>query len=198
MKIKRYIYHFKLPMSYNLLKYEDKIYELVKQNRILTFFVAEYCGEFFSYTETTGTDFTIKTIINEAIEARQMFDIFHYTPDLECCQWVLGRENPKGVFKISRLKHDKISSYIFHHYRLQEEYRGERPKYGIIGIDGDLLAMYMEEPVIKCDPMISGKLDTNDSPRKEWGSIMDKHFSMSWQNCKSVINIFREDINYYV
>ncbi len=107
----------------------------------------------------------------------RMSDIFHYAKPLSKEHWERKIPDKQKIMRIMYLKDDKISSYIFYHYRYQEEYPGDGDKYGIIGILGNMLAFYQEKPH-ELDPEATGTLQTRDTPYDNWDDVMETHFRL--------------------
>ena len=68
-----------------------------------------------------------------------------------------------------------IASYIFYHYRYQEETPCDGDKYGIIFLSGNFMVMYLETPEERQEPafepnMLNGEVS-------DWGELMNQHFS---------------------
>ncbi len=109
----------------------------------------------------------------------RMYDIFHYNRPTEDASW-RNREMGTPVGRILHLRPEKVGSYIFYHQQLQEEYPGCGSKYGLIALNENLLFFYIERPEVVEEATWKGFLDTRNSPRSEWGKLMDEHFQF-WQ-----------------
>lgn len=51
------------------------------------------------------------------------------------------------MFSIAYLKNDSVAKYVFYHYKMQGEGAASYDKYGSIFLYGNMLIMYLEEPV---------------------------------------------------
>lgn len=76
----------------------------------------------------------------------EMTDIFHYSFPASEEYWRRKLDNKNLVFKIARLKNDRVGEYVYYHYKLQREATCQYDKYGIICLLGNTLIMYYEEP----------------------------------------------------
>ena len=124
----------------------------------------------FLYCETTGDPPPWGS------DWKRLYDIFHYIPDLPQKEWESGRGTPERQLRLVRLKSDRVASYVYWHYLLQEGDRKEpRRKYGMIGLRGNLLAMYTEVPVVYYWEPIALTLTQPQLP-EDWQAAMDEHF----------------------
>ena len=62
----------------------------------------------------------------------EMTDIFHYSFPASEEYWRRKLDNKNLVFKIARLKNDRVGEYVYYHYKLQREATCQYDKYGII------------------------------------------------------------------
>lgn len=107
-------------------------------------------------------------------------EIFHYSKPMHAQQWKRKLENKEPFVRQCRLLPDKISSYIYYHYQLQEELPGDGNRYGVIYLFRDNLLFYSEMPnEPETEPHAPG-LPTHDSPRAIWGEVMAPHFNGEW------------------
>lgn len=119
-----------------------------------------------------------------------MFDIFHYNRPVDDEEWM--RHTPSEPFgMMMRIRPEKLSSYIFYHYQMQEETPGMGNKYGIICMHENLLFHYLERPDIDSKLCFKGKLTTNNTP-SNWGELMDEHFA-PWEDTEPPIQ-WRKDV----
>ncbi len=121
-----------------------------------------------------------------------MADIFHYQRPADGDHWRrTGQTESYG--RIARLKPDKVSSYVFYHYQYQEEKPGDGDKYGIIGLNENLLFFYAERPSTVEPAPYEGTLTTRNTP-EDWGAVMQPHF-IEWpdkrENEKIWLNLER-------
>lgn len=111
-----------------------------------------------------------------------MPDIFHYAAPQSDEHWERKNKDYKPTLKINRLHHDKISSYIFYHFQLQEERpRPTKIKYSSIYIFGNYIVMYFEKPDEIDELDYPGILNTQNSPNSIWAQLMDEHF-LGWED----------------
>ena len=90
----------------------------------------------------------------------EMTDIFHYSFPASEEYWERKQDNKKLVFKIARLKNDKVGEYVYYHYKLQREATAAYDKYGVIYLLGSTLAMYYELPEVPADlSLVTDKWD---------------------------------------
>lgn len=107
-------------------------------------------------------------------------EIFHYSKPMNARQWNRKLPNKEPFVRHCRLLPDKISSYIYYHFQLQEELPGNGNRYGIIFLFRDNLIFYSENPnEPETEPHAPG-LPTHDSPRKIWDEVMAPHFNGEW------------------
>lgn len=121
-----------------------------------------------------------------------MADIFHYQRPADGDHWRRTRQT-ESYGRIARLKPDKVSSYVFYHYQYQEEKPGDGDKYGIIGLNENLLFFYAERPSTVEPAPYEGTLTTQNTP-SDWGAVMQPHF-IEWpdkqENEKIWLNLER-------
>lgn len=130
-------------------------------------------GNFYTYIESLSKDaVALKSFTDDEL----MYEIFHYTPITDKDEWIKDRENPVGRFRFIKLQPEKFASYIFNHYRYQEELRGSRTKHTSIFCFRNQLVMYQEEPIHLYETKTPGELSTNDSDLEKWDVLMHKHF----------------------
>lgn len=110
----------------------------------------------------------------------RMGEIYHASVPRSEEQWKRKIEGKTPYVQIMYLKDDKIGSYVYNHYRYQEELPGDCDKYGVIFLLGTFMAFYLENPVeIDRDGIAS--LNSADTPYQEWGNLMNGHFK-PWEN----------------
>jgi len=105
-----------------------------------------------------------------------MSDVYHsYQPDAdEEAAWrACSPAQPHA--KISYIKPEMTSSYVFHHYQLQEEQPGANGHHLSIWMSEDLALLYEEFPDKAPAAPHAGKLDTNNTPAN-WSGCMIPHF----------------------
>ena len=108
-------------------------------------------------------------------------DIYHYSTPLNAEQWRRKAENKKPYVRLNKLRPEKISSYIFFHYQLQEERPGDGERYGVIYLYGDTLIFYQENPFERETEKLPGLLQTDLSPLDRWNELMEEHFADTWR-----------------
>ena len=112
-----------------------------------------------------------------------MADVFHYSVPQSDDDWKRKQHKEPSV-RVNKLRHEKISGYIYYHYQYQEEIPCDGNKYAIIFISGDMIFMYRETPK-EYAKKYKGSLDTNASPvRNNWTELMNEHFDMSFSDGK--------------
>ena len=169
MLIQRFLFHAPLGKSSR-----D---EISLPQGLLTAHRFRYLDQQFLYAETeglaAGTD--LERELTSAGWTR-LYDIFHYAPDLEVDQWMAGRGTPHPRLRLVKLRPDKVASYVYWHYLLQEGGRDlARQKYGIIGLSGNLLAMYTEDPVVLYNDPYPLTIRNAVIP-EDWQGLMEQHF----------------------
>ena len=112
-------------------------------------------------------------------------EIFHYSVPMSGEQWCRKTEKTP-LFRLNRLKWDKIASYIFYHYQYQEESCGGGNRYGVIFLLGDTLVFYEETPTEEETEKLAGSLKTQNTPHNQWGAIMEDHFVGDWYPIENV------------
>lgn len=144
----------------------------------------EFCGQAFLYFEYTQPEADPLELCSENLKEFpdgakwfRMPDIFHYAAPQSDEHW--KRKNPdyEPVLKINRVRPEKVSSYIFHHFQLQEERpRPDKLKFSSIYIYGNTIVMYFEKPDEIDELDYPGYLKTNNSPNSIWAELMSQHF----------------------
>lgn len=88
------------------------------------------------------------------------------------------RERALPRLMISRMNLDKLQSYIYYHYLMQEEVPGYNGRYlGIWGSE-DWCVLYEErDPERPIDTDYQGKLTTKECPLEKWQQYMNPHFN---------------------
>lgn len=153
--------------------------------------VYAYEDRAFMYFESERDDINPDDIISENMKEfpdgshwMRMGEIFHFSKPRSKEQWERKIADKEPFVQIMYLKDDKIGSYIFNHYRYQEELPGDGDKYGVIFLLGNFMAFYLEEPT-EIDREAVGSLTTTDTPYNAWGKIMNEHFR-PWENEEKV------------
>ena len=113
-----------------------------------------------------------------------MADIFHFSEPRDAEHW--RRKDPvhRRVGMAARIKSEMLSSYIYHHYLLQETQLLIINKYCMIGLDGNLIFYYEEQPVVSETRIGKGKPDSHymsSDWMDTWQEIMEPHF-IKWND----------------
>ncbi len=126
-----------------------------------------------------------------------MMDIFHCGEPLNADYW--RRKRPVELYdgKVIWLRPDKVASYVFYHYQLQEEQPGSFDKYCVIAIHENLMFFYMEKPFVLEPPPKPGALSTKNTP-EGWQELMALHFAPwsdgsepndTWRDCETLWHV---------
>ncbi len=145
----------------------------------------------FLYMETTNPALHASDVVEGDLSPlpdgtlwTEMNDVFHYSYPQSEEHWKRESTIKEADIRINFLKPDMVSSYVFQHYRFQEECPGGGKgghKYGIIFLLGNMIVMHLEPPYVKETSPGVGKLTTNDTPYAEWQDLMNSHF-MGWDD----------------
>jgi hypothetical protein len=111
-----------------------------------------------------------------------MEDIFHFSQPVNVEHWRRKERVEKRVGMVARIKAGMLSSYIYHHYVLQESQSFIANKYCMIALDGTLIFYYEEQPVISELRQGEGKIGTHAMSADwmdTWQEIMEPHF-LDW------------------
>lgn len=113
--------------------------------------------------------------IDEKRKWVHMFDVFHASQPQSVDHWrrKVPIEERRGM--LLKLKPEKLGSYIYYHYQLQEELLQTDNKYCIIGLHENYLFYYDELPFTDEMHFWCGKLVTTNSPGN-WSEVMEPHF----------------------
>ena len=146
----------------------------------LSFFT--YDDKIFMYFESEKDNIDPDSVATENLKEfpdgkhwMRMADIFHYSKPKSSAHWERKLPDKKPVMRLIYLKDDKVSSYVFYHYRYQEEFPGDGNKYGLIAALGNMLAFYSELPC-EFDSEIEGSFKTSETMHLDWSGLMDEHF----------------------
>ena len=154
--------------------------------------------DLFIYAECADPIWTPERLLESAAELLEpwpgaekprrwipMMDIFHYQRCVAVERWQ-RREPPVNRWgRVVRLRPEKVSSYIFYHYQMQEEESKNDSIFGTIGIHENLLFFYTEEPNFVTGPFYRRVLETHNTPR-DWAGTMEPHFA-PWPDAKPPI-----------
>lgn len=177
-----------------ILAGEKKAEELVENEIIMTFAAFSWKKNIFLYYECIDTEIFPEEIFKDAEdylmdwpgkeELRKwipMIDVFHFNEPVSKEHW--RRKEPVDLRKgrVAHLKAEKVSSYIYYHYGLQEERAFLGGKYEIIAMHEDLLFGYQEFPNVVEEPLTKKKLHTKATPENWNDTRMDLHFN-PWED----------------
>jgi hypothetical protein len=105
-----------------------------------------------------------------------LVEVFHFCEPESEEQWARKQPVTKRVGKIALLRPERVASYIYFHYQLQEERAFQGEKYKYICLHENLLFQYDELPAVMESPSAPGRLATHGTPT-DWPSTrMDLHF----------------------
>lgn len=154
----------------------------------------------FMYVETENENFNADNVCSKGLVAYPDGTFWQEMPNVYLTSVPLSREHwarkneTKPCLRINRLKYEKVSSYIFNHYRMQEEkWDHDREKYDAIFILGTTLVYYAEQPRLADEEPYANSLSTQDTPWDTWASLMTEHFKPwekydgVWLNCDMII-----------
>lgn len=119
-----------------------------------------------------------------------MLDIFHCQAPVDLDHWRRKQPIERLQGRLTRLKPEMASSYIFYHYQLQEEKPGSFDKYCLISMQENLLFFYQEVPAVVEALPRPGKLTTTNTP-DHWHDVMFPHFIL-WDDAPPGQEIWRE------
>lgn len=173
----------------------------IADGRLLTISLFGWRRHIFAYWESIGEAVTPNDLFDELTDLLEpwpgadkprtfvpMMDIFHGLTPLSVEEWRRQRPPERIQGRITRLKPQMVSSYIFYHYQLQEERPGQQDKYWLISLHEDLLFFYQELPPFP-DPR-PGKLTTTNTP-DDWQKVMFPHFNL-WEDAPPGEEIWRQ------
>jgi len=105
-----------------------------------------------------------------------MPDVFHFNEPVDEDHWRRPVPPEKRLGRIAFLRPEKVSSYVYYHYQLQEERAFGGGKYESIYLLGTMLFQYKEWPVVEEVPPFPGRLTTRGTPADWTEARMDEHF----------------------
>lgn len=105
-----------------------------------------------------------------------MPEVFHFNEPASLEHWRRTSPPVERQGRLLRLRPDKVASYVYYHYQLQEERAFAGEKYKWIGLHGTLLFMYNELPATIELPSLPGRLLTKGTPPNWADAGMDQHF----------------------
>lgn len=208
--MKRLVYRGKLKPDMEC-KFNDSVAKLksgletyLAEDKLMTLSIFNWKGTLFLYYECINEIIEPENLLGEisscleewpGIEVTRywvpMMDIFHYNKPLSTEHWRRKEPVQKRVARITRLKEDMYSSYIFYHYQHQEEHPSiAGNKYGLISVHENLMFFYHEEPgIVEKPSLYEGKLKTQNTP-PNWGALMEPHF-IFWKDTEESQKIWR-------
>ena len=168
----------------------EKMVEALQTESLLTASLFQWQATLFLYVESVGLALDADDLLGDLEGYLQawpggadggrywvpMMDIFHYSAPQRVDHWRRKSPVEKPYGRVIRLRPEKVSSYIFYHYQLQEEHPGRGDKYGLIAIHEDLLFFYQEQPRVAEESPAQPTLNTSNTP-PNWGELMSQHFA---------------------
>lgn len=154
----------------------------------------------FMYVETEKDDLDLASLPHKGLTKFPNGKYWELMPNVYLTSvpkstehWNRNRGKTQSL-RINRLKYEKVSSYIFNHYRLQEEeWDHGREKYDAIFSYSTYLVYYTEQPRLPDDEPYENSLSTHDTPWDEWHDLMAEHFDPiddpenPWIHCEQII-----------
>jgi hypothetical protein len=187
----RCVYRAELKPHVDVIAGVERVEKLADQKGpLLTTSLFQWQTSLFIYAETVGVAFSAEDALGDLggclqawpgglLDVRYwvpMMDIFHYSKPQGVDHWRRKTPVEKPFARVIRLRPEKVSSYIFYHYQLQEERPGRGDKYGLITIHEDLLFFYQEQPRVVEESPAGPSLETTNTP-PNWGELMSQHFA---------------------
>jgi hypothetical protein len=146
------------------------------QGVVCVYLESERADEGFSWSEEVASWFHLSPSLQGLNNAILMSDIFHDGVPFDRASWRKDRAIEHRVGSLARIRPEMLSSYVFYHYQLQEEYPESFNKTYIIGLQDCLIFSYYELPAVVSEIRLKGKLNTHFSPTDSWQEVMDPHF----------------------
>jgi len=175
-----------------VLKESSIIKKQQDQGQLVTITLFRYLENLFLYDECVGKVISPSHLLPSLDERlyswpgkaqekwTPMSDIFHGSEPLDSEQWQREQKVEDHVARIGFIKPEKIASYIYYHYQIQEEQPPHMlvNKYNLIGLSQNVLFLYDERPATKGDLSYQGSLNTSNTPKnwETWQQIMRSHF----------------------
>ncbi len=152
----------------------------------------------FMYFETERNDINPTDIISNMKRFPngekwvRMMNIFHYSKPISREYWKRKAKSKETLMRIVYLKPEKVSAYIFYHYKMQEEAHPKYDKFGSIFIYSNMLVMYNEYPEEHAEIDIEPTIPENNLPNYKGDIIKDmsvewKDFDGCWRECKRIL-----------
>jgi hypothetical protein len=143
---------------------------------ICVYLESEREDDWFSWSEDVASWFHLSPSLHGLRNVNHMSDIFHDGVPADLSSWRKDRAVEQRVGSLARIRSDKLASYVFYHYQLQEEHPELFNKTYIIGLQDHLIFSYYELPENVSESRPRGKLNTQFSPIDNWQEVMDPHF----------------------
>ena len=183
----------------------ELVLEQSEDSALITLCLFRQSNDLFIYAESLDSSWTPSDVFARALPLLErwpggevprtwvpMMDIFHYQRCVASELWHRREPPERRSGRLTRLRPEMVSSYIFYHYQLQEEETKDASSFGTIGIHENLLFFYTETPNFVEEPYYRRLLSTHNTP-KNWTSVMEPHFlpwpdsSLPvWQECRLV------------
>ncbi len=159
------------------------------QNESVTTMTLSSFGKlYFLYYETTVENLAPENVLSGDITPFpdgslffRMPDVFHYSAPQSKAHWERKTPGKYPVVRLNRLRYERFSSYVFQHYRFEEEYPGDGDKYGVIAAFQNYIYFYCEEPLERDESPAAPSLPTRDTPLDSWNELMSTHF-LPWED----------------
>lgn len=168
-----------------LVAARDALQRAVDGGRVLTASAFRYREHFFTYVECIGEAIAHEELFGASpafaawpdrdAKFIPMMDIFHCGVPWTVDYWRRRARVEKVEAHVIRIIPEKLASYIFYHYQLQEEQPGSFDKYAVIALNDNLLFFYKELPFVVEPPLRPGLLATKNTP-DPWHPLMITHF----------------------
>jgi len=177
--------------------------QAVAAGTLLTISLFRWGVHFFIYWESVAQPIAPTALFGEMTDLLEawpgeaaprtfvpMLDIFHCQAPVDLAHWQRKQPIERLQGRLTRLKPEMASSYIFYHYQLQEEKPGSFDKYCLISMQENLLFFYQEVPAVVEALPRPGKLTTTNTP-DHWQDVMFPHFIL-WDDAPPDQTIWRE------
>lgn len=105
-----------------------------------------------------------------------LVEVFHFNAPVDADHWRRKTPPDQRLGRVAFLRPEKVASYVYYHYQLQEERAFGGGKYESIWLLGTLLFQYKERPVDTEPPVVAGALATRGTPADWTQARMDLHF----------------------
>ncbi len=167
---------------------ESPAFHDIAGSKVATMTLSQFGSLYFLYYETTEEGLSPAEVLSgnmipfpDGSLFFRMPDVFHYSAPRDEAHWARRAVGKKPLVRLNRLRYDKYSSYIFQHYRFEEEYPADGDKYGIIAAFQNMIYFYCEEPMERDTEPPAPTLTTRDTPLATWNELMSTHF-LPWED----------------